>query len=432
MQTAGSEASPRQKTRVGGGRRSRPMHRLASISCGAQHMRLKVPAGCSAHSLRAAIAARFDLSPWHRWSLVDEQGHDVVVDYLGLETGKYRLQVLGYYQHNTQKKTSEVQAVTGDTAITATAPAAKVEVAATTGAGGANKRQRHMLQGPVCSMGNVDGRAVELEFTIHSVTGLLRKDCTVIFPHDVRKEESLLCVPTFQRSVSDLVDWTPGAASEKDRLLQSFYRWCTAVCEELAKQRMWADFIDPCTGYPARSARGGATYNEVDGMQRLLRYKMQQVGQCSILLHPKWGSFCYPASLFSTAPLAALQAACAAADRRLALSRPASLYHKLTDLKGPHTFIIPPQILVQPTANVTADIFTADKIAPTQRFLQRRLCPCTCLVAYKLGNVSTLDRFELDFLRVAQSDSTDDSGPRTVQAVIVTTVAEPRNLEGKY
>ena len=44
-------------------------------------------------------------------------------------------------------------------------------------------------------------------------------------------------------------------------------------------------------------------YSEVDGMQALLNYHTQCCGPCKILLHPKWGSHVYPASLFTTAPL---------------------------------------------------------------------------------------------------------------------------------
>jgi len=38
-------------------------------------------------------------------------------------------------------------------------------------------------------------------------------------------------------------------------------------------------------------------------MQALLKYHTQCCGPCKILLHPKWGSHVYPASLFTTAPL---------------------------------------------------------------------------------------------------------------------------------
>lgn len=50
-------------------------------------------------------------------------------------------------------------------------------------------------------------------------------------------------------------------------------------------------------------------YSEVAGFEHLLRYKTQNAGCCKILLHPRWGSSCYPATIFTTAPLPALVAA---------------------------------------------------------------------------------------------------------------------------
>ncbi len=42
------------------------------------------------------------------------------------------------------------------------------------------------------------------------------------------------------------------------------------------------------------------------GFEHLLRYKTQNAGCCKILLHPRWGSSCYPATIFTTAPRAVL------------------------------------------------------------------------------------------------------------------------------
>jgi len=69
-------------------------------------------------------------------------------------------------------------------------------------------------------------------------------------------------------------------AQEKDALLASFFLWAEAVCAfiDAACQGIsgvWADFIDPITGYPHRGDRANCTYNEVQGMQALLRYSTQ-------------------------------------------------------------------------------------------------------------------------------------------------------------
>jgi len=43
-------------------------------------------------------------------------------------------------------------------------------------------------------------------------------------------------------------------------------------------------------------------YSEVDGMECLLHYKSHNAGFCKILMHPKWGSAVYPATIFAHAP----------------------------------------------------------------------------------------------------------------------------------
>ena len=43
-------------------------------------------------------------------------------------------------------------------------------------------------------------------------------------------------------------------------------------------------------------------YDEVSGHQCLLKYAVSQAAGCKVLLHPKWGTACYPATIFTTAP----------------------------------------------------------------------------------------------------------------------------------
>ena len=43
-------------------------------------------------------------------------------------------------------------------------------------------------------------------------------------------------------------------------------------------------------------------YSEVDGMEVLLGYRAYNAGFCKILMHPKWGSSVYPATVFAHAP----------------------------------------------------------------------------------------------------------------------------------
>lgn len=56
---------------------------------------------------------------------------------------------------------------------------------------------------------------------------------------------------------------------------------------------------------------------QVDALATLLQYKTQNAGCCKIILHPKWGSSVYPASLFSRCSAEDMQAAIRATEAEL-------------------------------------------------------------------------------------------------------------------
>ena len=119
-------------------------------------------------------------------------------------------------------------------------------------------------------------------------------------------------------------------------------RFHQAICEQLRSCGYWADYIDPCSGLPmltvglsslnlrttpyvppGHSRRQhrpspppppppspqpncNKVYSEVDGMQMLMHYPVMNAAMCKILLHPKWGSSVYPATVFTDAPYSAV------------------------------------------------------------------------------------------------------------------------------
>ncbi|KXZ56956.1 hypothetical protein GPECTOR_1g862 [Gonium pectorale] len=85
--------------------------------------------------------------------------------------------------------------------------------------------------------------------------------------------------------------------------------WAKAVCEQLSAAGHWADYIDPCSGLPMIHTDLNNVYPEVPALSVLMGYQTANAGCCKVLLHPVWGSAVYPASLFTEAPLEALQAA---------------------------------------------------------------------------------------------------------------------------
>ncbi|KAL3795221.1 hypothetical protein HJC23_008306 [Cyclotella cryptica] len=112
----------------------------------------------------------------------------------------------------------------------------------------------------------------------------------------------LLAIPTNQRAREDLVAVGDQIEEEKDRLLNVFLDFGKYICQALRSKGYWADYIDPCSGLPMISLNCNKVYSEVDGMECLLNYKAYNAGFCKILMHPKWGSAVYPATIFAHAP----------------------------------------------------------------------------------------------------------------------------------
>ena len=106
---------------------------------------------------------------------------------------------------------------------------------------------------------------------------------------------------------SVLEQWGDEVEKEKDFCLERFAEFGAAVCAELRAAGHWADYIDPCSGLPMLTKGCNKVYDEVTGMQLLLRFASQNAGCCKILLHPTWGSAVYPATLFTTAPFEQLR-----------------------------------------------------------------------------------------------------------------------------
>mmetsp|Transcript_7785 Transcript_7785/g.11342 ORF Transcript_7785/g.11342 Transcript_7785/m.11342 type:complete len:211 (-) Transcript_7785:391-1023(-) len=113
----------------------------------------------------------------------------------------------------------------------------------------------------------------------------------------------LLAIPTNQKALKDLVAIGDDIEKEKDRLLNVFLNFGRDLCQKLRAKGYWADFIDPCSGLPMLTLNCNKVYSEVDGMECLLNYRAYSAGFCKILVHPKWGSAVYPATIFAHAPV---------------------------------------------------------------------------------------------------------------------------------
>ncbi|GAQ88723.1 hypothetical protein KFL_004540080 [Klebsormidium nitens] len=140
-----------------------------------------------------------------------------------------------------------------------------------------------------------------MEYSVHTCPRQYKSDLEAIFP-GVRVMD-LLIIPTCQNSEVDLVRTGEVIEEEKDRLLEIFVDFAKQVCELLISQGHWADYLDPASGLPMIHKDTNTVYSEVDALSTLLHYTCQNAGCCKVILHPKWGSSVYPATLFAKAPL---------------------------------------------------------------------------------------------------------------------------------
>ncbi|KAL7750400.1 hypothetical protein RI367_004173 [Sorochytrium milnesiophthora] len=163
-----------------------------------------------------------------------------------------------------------------------------------------------------------------------------------VFPEleAVRKASDcpLLVVLFMQRMQHDTVAFGKEVDDERDQKLERFIRLARSLAQRIQDHHpqpsrevedacsRWVNFTDPASGRPVRSHRcskhipaastaavdgPGGVYPDVAGAQQLLQYDTMNVGCCQILLHPRWGSYVYPATLFTNAPLATVQHALA-------------------------------------------------------------------------------------------------------------------------
>mmetsp|Transcript_8982 Transcript_8982/g.22138 ORF Transcript_8982/g.22138 Transcript_8982/m.22138 type:complete len:286 (+) Transcript_8982:252-1109(+) len=145
-----------------------------------------------------------------------------------------------------------------------------------------------------------------LEYSIHKLEGKAMEQVGRVFPDLSEGDRSgLLAVPTFQRALFDLNpdSGAPPAAvqMEMNKLHLNFVALESEVYGELTRLGYFCDSIDPLTGC-AMHSRSGERYSEAVGSRELLGYDLTETSCCHLIVHPQFGSCCYPVTLFSNAP----------------------------------------------------------------------------------------------------------------------------------
>ena len=144
---------------------------------------------------------------------------------------------------------------------------------------------------------------IPIEVSVHASPRAVMRELQHMFSgKKLKLSDRVLALPTTQHTAMELVNWGDDAAVEKDRCLECFVAFAESLRGALAARGHWCDFIAPCSGLPCHCKECTSIYDEVSGHQCLLKYAVSQAAGCKVLLHPKWGTACYPATIFTTAP----------------------------------------------------------------------------------------------------------------------------------
>lgn len=200
----------------------------------------------------------------------------------------------------------------------------------------------------------------EFEISIHKPTKIMLRELGAVFGETLPEDLSnIIIIPTCQKANFDLLGLSQQVAEEKDRLLESFVslgKALRAVFEKpkiaeaseelvsigtkssavqnappdqnqgasaslldrntvkensmalspydvinLPKVGYWLDFCDPASGLPM-FGEGSSIFPEVECFERLRKYNTSSAGGCKVILHPKWGTSIYPATIFADCP----------------------------------------------------------------------------------------------------------------------------------
>ena len=147
----------------------------------------------------------------------------------------------------------------------------------------------------------------ELEYSLHLCPKKHKSEAQAMFnftedDENVEKVEKLIIVPTCQKTAVDIIKTGERVDEEKDLCLERFLKFAEIATKVLREKNFWCDYIDPCSGLSMIHRDSQRVYGEVDALMTLLNYECTNVGCCKIVMHPKWGSSVYPASLFAVAP----------------------------------------------------------------------------------------------------------------------------------
>lgn len=153
---------------------------------------------------------------------------------------------------------------------------------------------------PSCPLNLVGKTGQAVQITIHTPSPYICANCERILP-DWKQQQFLWVVVVLQQSCCSLLETTAETEREKQKLREKFMRFGCDVAFNLRDRGYLTDLIDPRTGYPLLSHPGPVPHDDTAVVSALLHYPVIK-NQCSVLVHPQWGTSVYPSVLLSEAP----------------------------------------------------------------------------------------------------------------------------------
>lgn len=144
-----------------------------------------------------------------------------------------------------------------------------------------------------------------MQCSVHLPTPFLSQHTHQLLPEWACDVASVLVV--LQQATCALVTPDHQSETQKNVLREQFLQMGTAIAAKLHTLGCAADFFDPKTGCPFFSRPGTLALDDVAVISACLNYPRIKIQDCTILLHPEWGTAVYPSILLSSAKPALLE-----------------------------------------------------------------------------------------------------------------------------
>jgi len=128
-----------------------------------------------------------------------------------------------------------------------------------------------------------------VEFSVHDTPVLLRKELGAMFPTKNVENGPFTTITYSQKTEHDMSKWSEKIEDEREMKTEAFVQTAKEICGRLKEEGYWADFIDPCSGTPHYGSHSNTSLFETDERFRLLGFRIEDLGCCKVILHPKYG-----------------------------------------------------------------------------------------------------------------------------------------------